>query len=75
MTTEQEDKLNQIFTAIVGNEATGVRGLAKRVQSLEEYKKKDEALKMKVIGGISVGTPILVATYHKIIDFLIPGSH
>lgn len=60
MTTEQEKKLNDIYVAIVGNEGLGTRGLAERVKNLEVYKKKDQALKNKVVGGISVGTPLFV---------------
>lgn len=60
MTPSQEKKLNDIHVAIIGNKETGIRGLAERVKNLEDYKKKDQALKNKLIGGISVGTPLFI---------------
>ena len=75
MTKEQEQKLDQIYTAIVGHKDTGVRGLADRVKSLEEYKTKDKALKNKVAGGISIGTPLFVVAWHWFYDTIIKGGH
>lgn len=72
MTREQEKKLDDIYTAIVGNADTGVRGLAYRVKGLEDYKKKDQTMKAKVVGGLAVGTPILVVIVeylkHKLLE-------
>jgi len=75
MTKEQEQKLDQIFVAIVGHQPTGVRGIADRVKSLEEYKAKDKALKNKVIGGLSLGTPIFVVAWHWFLDNVLKISH
>lgn len=72
MTREQEKKLDEIYVSIVGNPSMGQRGLAERVKNLEEYKKKDQAMKSKVAGGLAVGTPlfIIIVEYikHKLFE-------
>jgi len=75
MTTDQEKKLDEIYTAIVGNPNTGVTGLAQRVSKLEDYKETDEKLKAKVAGGLAIGTPILVGLYHWLLDHLLGLKH
>jgi len=75
MTTDQEKKLDDIYTAIVGNQNTGVKGLASRVDSLEAYKESDEKLKGKIAGGLIIGTPILIGLYHWFLDHFFGIKH
>jgi hypothetical protein len=64
MTTDQEQKLNELHTAIVGNPALGNKGIVARLQDVEKYQETDKAFKYKVAGGMAVGTPILVVAWH-----------
>jgi hypothetical protein len=56
MTPEQERKLNELHTAIVGNEEMGHEGLVTRVKRHEKYIEDDRKFKNKVAGGVAVGT-------------------
>jgi len=66
MTVEQQQKLNEVHAAIVGNPSLGTKGIIKRIDELEAYKEQDEKFKNKVAGGLAVGTPIFVAFWHWI---------
>lgn len=66
MTPEQEQKLDDLHDAIVGNLRLGNKGIVLRLQELEDYKEKDQKFKNKVAGGIAVGTPVLVVVWHQI---------
>lgn len=54
MNSEQEQKLNEVHSAIVGNEGLGHKGIAERLLEVELYQEKDRALKNKAIGGLSI---------------------
>ena len=70
MTPDQEmelfEKINNIHTLLAGSEYDEDSGLVKRVQKVETYIAKDEALKMKIAGGMAVGTPIFVVMWDYI---------
>lgn len=66
MNPQQEKKLNEVHAAIVGNEATGHKGIAKRVEELESYKKKAEGFENKVIGGSIVGSAVFSFLWSKL---------
>lgn len=60
MTPEQQRKLDEVHSAIVGNPTLGQKGIIPRIEKLEEYQLKDQAFKYKVAGGIAAGTPVFV---------------
>lgn len=66
MNSDQEKKLNEVHTAIVGNDL-GQKGIVKRLEDLEKYEQRDKIYKAKVAGGLAIGTPIFVAFWHWLI--------
>jgi len=48
MTPEQEKKLNEVHSAIVGEPSLGIKGIIPRINELEDYKTKDEKFKKLV---------------------------
>ncbi len=73
MTPEQEKKLNhvsdrvdQLYAAFVGNETMGQKGIIKRLSQLEREQEKYKTQRNRIIGGVAVGTPILVIIWHWI---------
>lgn len=66
MNSDQEKKLNEVHTAIVGNDL-GQKGIVKRLEDLEKYEQRDKIYKAKVTGGLAIGTPIFVAFWHWLI--------
>lgn len=52
---QMEQKINQIYDAVVGNEDLGQEGIIKRLKRLEEEHEKNRALKNKLIGAFMVG--------------------
>jgi len=45
-------KLDEIHSALVGNDSLGQKGLVKRIEYVENHVSSVENLKMKIIGGI-----------------------
>ena len=66
MTPQQEQKLNEIHAAIVGNPAMGQKGIIPRLTELEKYRERDEKFKNRIAGGLAFGTPVLVIVWHWI---------
>lgn len=60
MTPEQQQKLNEIHTAIIGKPELGQPGIIPRLEKLEKYQEKDRAFKQKAAGGIAVGSGVFV---------------
>lgn len=50
MTVEQEQKLNELHTAIVGNEKIRQKGIIERVEILEKHKEKNQLSQAKQTG-------------------------
>lgn len=50
-----EQKINQIYDAVVGNEELGQEGIIKRLRRLETENEKNRALKNKLIGAFVAG--------------------
>lgn len=71
MTPDQEKKLNEIHSAIVGNPALGQEGIIPRLIKLEDYKRKDEKFKNKIAGALLIATPILVIVWHWIQKYIL----
>jgi hypothetical protein len=70
MTRDQENKLNELHAAIVGNEALGNKGVIKRLEDLEVYKEKDQKFKHKAAGGLAILTPIFAGLWSWLIKHL-----
>lgn len=62
--------LARIETSIAGDEKNGVKGLAARTKSLEDYKKKDQRLKYKIAGGLFVSVPFLDAFWEFLKEWI-----
>lgn len=69
MTEIQEEKLNAIYEEIIGNPVMKRKGIIDRIESLENYKKKDEKLKQKIAGGAAVGIPLLTFGWNWLVDY------
>jgi hypothetical protein len=60
----QEDKLNEIYNAVIGNEKMGQEGIIPRLNKVEKYQKSDEIYKAKVAGGLLIGVPLIDVFLH-----------
>jgi hypothetical protein len=64
MNPEQERKLNEVWQAVVGNEATGTTGLVKRVRSLEKWR-EGMMLKLATVTGGAIVIGLLLKYVFK----------